>query len=132
MSATDIAKIEAYLAKRPEDQRATLEHIRALVKQVAPKAEEALVYGVPGFKLDGGLVCYAGFKAHCGFYPMSPMLIDAMKAELVGFETAKGTIRFTPDKPLPDALIAEIVRRRVEENATAAAVRKAARRAPTA
>ena len=125
-------QIDAYLAKLDPDKRAALEHIRALVKTTAPEAEEALVYGVPGFKKDGGLVCYAAFKAHCGFYPMSPILIETMKAELSGFETAKGTVRFTPDRPIPDALIVEIVKRRIEENATAVAVRRAARRAPTA
>ena len=72
-----------------------------------------MVYGVPGFKQDGGLVCYAAHKTHCGFYPMSPVVIDALKDELAGFETAKGTVRFTPDKPLPDALIVEIVTRRI-------------------
>ncbi|MBU1174751.1 MAG: DUF1801 domain-containing protein [Alphaproteobacteria bacterium] len=132
MSKADIEKINAYLEKLPDEQRTALEHVRALVKQVAPQAEEALVYGVPGFKQDGGLVCYAAFKAHCGFYPMSPIVLDAMKAELAGFETAKGTIRFTPEKPIPDALIAAIVRRRIEENATAVAVRHAARRVTTA
>ena len=126
------AQIDAYLAKLSEEQRAALEHIRALVKQVAPEAEEAMVYGVPGFRQDGPLVCYAGHKAHCGFYPMSPIVIDAMKAELAGFETAKGTVRFTPDKPIPDGTIAEIVRRRIEENGTALAVRKASARASTA
>ena len=127
-----IEQIDAYLAKLAPDQRAALEHIRALVKQAAPKAEEAMVYGVPGFKQDGPLVCYAAHKAHCGFYPMSPIVTDAMKDQLSGFETAKGTVRFTPDRPISDALIVEIVRRRIEENATAVAVRKAARRASTA
>jgi uncharacterized protein YdhG (YjbR/CyaY superfamily) len=129
---SDFKKIDAYLAKLDPDKRAALEHLRALVRQAAPEAEEAMVYGVPGFKLDGGLVCYAAHAAHCGFYPMSPVVIAAMKAELAGFETAKGTVRFTPDKPIPDSVVTEIVRRRIEENATATAVRKAARRAPTA
>lgn len=131
MSKADNAKIDAYLAKLGDEQRMVLEHIRTLVKQAAPEAEEALVYGVPGFKQGGGLVCYAAFKAHCGFYPMSPVVIEELKTELAGFETAKGTIRFTPDKPLPDALITEIVRRRIEENATAGAVQRASRRATT-
>ena len=130
--SSDVAKIDAYLAKLDADKRVALEHIRALVLETAPEAEEALVYGVPGFKLDGPLVCYAGHKAHCGFYPMSPIVIDGMKAELAGFETAKGTVRFTPDRPIPDALIIEIVKRRIEENAIALAVRKASRRATTA
>lgn len=129
---SDVAKIDAYLAKLDAEKRAALEHIRALVKQVAPEAKEAMVYGVPGFKLDGPLVCYAAHKAHCGFYPMSPIVIDAMKAELAGFETAKGTVRFAPDAPIPDDIIAEIVKRRIEENGIALAVRKASMRASTA
>ena len=131
-NSSDIAKIDAYLAKLGDEQRMALEHIRAVVKQAAPEAQEALVYGVPGFKQNGGLVCYAAFKNHCGFYPMSPIVIDALKVELAGFETAKGTVRFTPDRPIPDALIAEIVRRRIDENETAERVRRAGRRASTA
>ncbi len=127
-----IAQIDTYLAKLDPDQRAALEHIRGLIRKAAPEATEALVYGVPGFKLEGPLVCYAGHKAHCGFYPMSPVVIETMKDRLSGFETAKGTVRFTPDKPIPDALIVEIVKRRIEENTTAVAVRKAGRRASTA
>lgn len=132
MSKADIAKIDAYLEKLPDDQRAALAHIRELVKQVAPKAEEAMVYGVPGFRQDGALVCYAAFKEHCGFYPMSPLTLGAFADRLNGFKTAKGTVRFTPDNPIPDALITEIIAARIEENETALAVRKASRRATTA
>lgn len=125
---TDAGRIEAYLAGLAPDQRLALAHVRALVAAEAPEAEEALVYGVPGFRRDGALVCYAGFKNHCGFYPMSPAVIAALSAELMGFETAKGTIRFTPDHPIPNSLIVEIVRRRLDENARTAADRRAARK----
>lgn len=109
-------KIDAYLTAQDAEKRAALQHIRTLVAATAPEAEEALVYGVPGFKLRGkSLVCYAAFKAHCGFYPMSPALIDAMQEELAAFPTAKGTIRFTPDAPLPDDLIVRIVQQRCAE-----------------
>lgn len=129
---SDTETINAYLAKLDDERRLALEHIRALVMETAPQAEEAMVYGVPGFKQDGPLVCYAAHKAHCGFYPMSPTVIFAMKQDLSGFKTAKGTVRFTPDNPLPDALIVEIVKRRIAENQTAKAVQRAAFRAGTA
>ena len=127
MTQDAIAQIDAYLQKLDPEKKAALEHIRALVKKAAPEAEEALVYGVPGFKQDGGLVCYAGFKAHCGFYPTSPAVIAALSDRLAGFETAKGTVRFTPDTPLPDDLIVEIVTRRIAENAETLAARRAAK-----
>lgn len=115
---TGTAAIDAYVAKVPEPFRGALEHVRALVRSIVPDAEEALVYGVPGFRYGGQpLVCYAAFKAHCGFYPMNPALMDSLEDELAGFRTAKGTIRFTPDNPLPDALVRTIVEARAKENA---------------
>ena len=113
---TDLERIDAYLAALDPPQRTALEHLRALIAANAPDATEALVYGVPGFRLNKKpLVCYAAFKAHCGFYPMNPALLDALAGQLTDFRTAKGTIRFTPDRPLPDALVVEIVRTRVAE-----------------
>jgi len=81
-----------------------------------PDAEEAFVYGVPGFKLDGKpLVCYAGCKNHCGFYPMSPAVIRAHSSELEGYEVSEGTIRFQPEKMLSLALIRKLVEARMAE-----------------
>ena len=112
-----VAKIDTYIAARPGDQRTALEHLRAVLLAAAPDAEEAMIYGVPGLKQNGALVCYAAFKAHCGFYPMSPATLEKFAPRLTEWETAKGTVRFTPDHPLPDALISEITQARIAENA---------------
>lgn len=113
---TKLAQVEAYLAGVPEPFRAALMELRAVIRAAAPDATEALVYGVPGFRLRGPLVCYAAFKAHCGFYPMNPALIERFAAELAGFATAKGTIQFTPDRPIPGDLVRRIVTARCEED----------------
>ncbi len=74
------------------------------------------MYGVPGFRLDGkSLACYACFKHHCGFYPMSPDVIAAHASELEGYEISKGTIRFQAEKPLPAALVKTLVKARAAE-----------------
>ncbi len=110
------ASVEAYLAGVPEPQRAALERLRATIREAAPQAEEAMAYGVPAFVAHGKpLVCYAAFRAHCGFYPLDPALIAAHEAALAPFTTSKGTIQFTPEKPLPAALVKEIVRARLAE-----------------
>ena len=118
-AAADLAAVEAYLERVPAPFRQALEDLRAIVRSAAPDAREALVYGVPGFRQKGSLVCYAAFKAHCGFYPMNPALIERFATELVGFTTAKGTIQFTPDKPLPADLIRRIVAARLEQDQAA-------------
>jgi uncharacterized protein YdhG (YjbR/CyaY superfamily) len=71
---------------------------------------------MPAFKLHGSLVGFAAFKDHCSFFPMSSTLIEAHKNELSGYRTSKGTIQFTADKPLPAALVRQLVKQRIEEN----------------
>ncbi|MCC7032282.1 MAG: DUF1801 domain-containing protein [Acidobacteria bacterium] len=108
--------VDAYLSAMPDRCRVALEAIRKTVQATVPEAEEALVYGVPGFTLGGkALVCYAGFREHCGFYPLSPAVIRAHAAELMKYDTAKGTIRFSPAEPLPAALVRKLVRARRAE-----------------
>jgi len=112
-----LAAVEAYLARVPEPARTTLETVRKAIRAAAPaEATEALGYGVPTFRYKGALVAYAAFKAHCSFFPMQASLIDAMKDELKGYRTSKGTLQFPLDKPLPGALVRKMVKARVAEN----------------
>ena len=117
------ASIDDYLAKLPPDQRAALETLRGQIRALAPEAEEAISYGLPTFKLKGNLVHFGAAAKHCAFYPGA--LISRFAERLEGFETAKGTIRFQPDAPLPPDLIADIVQHRIAENLEIAAERAA-------
>jgi len=112
----DRSDIDAYLASVPAEARVALQNLRAAIHAAAPGAEEGFSYGVPGFRIDGRpLVCFAAFKNHCGFYPMSPAVLRAHAAELAKYETSAGTIRFAPDTPLPAALVKKIVKARMAE-----------------
>lgn len=110
------ARIDAILASLPADQRAALHQLREAIAAAAPEAVEAISYGAPAFRYRGRpLVSYAAARSHCSFFPMSPEVLDQFRAELTGFDTAKGTIRFTPDRPLPSDIVERIVRARVAE-----------------
>lgn len=99
-----------YLAAVSPDKRAALEKLRKNIKAAAPKAEECISYCVPAFRLEGKfLVAYAAAKNHCAFYPGA--VIGQLK-ELKNYDTSKGTIRFSPDKPLPSALVRKLVKLR--------------------
>jgi len=104
--------IDAYIAGFPEDIQQKLEKMRAAIKKAAPKAGEAIKYAIPTFTLEGNLVHFAAFKNHIGFYPGAAG-IEAFKKELAAYETSKGAIRFPLDKPLPLALVSQIVKYRV-------------------
>jgi uncharacterized protein YdhG (YjbR/CyaY superfamily) len=70
-------------------------------------------------------VSFAAFKNHCSLFGMSATLFDALGDELAGYRTSKGTIRFTPEKPLPEALVRRIVEARLAENVRLDAAKQA-------
>ena len=107
--------VDAYLAALPDDQRAALETLRAQLLAAAPGADEVIAYAIPGLRLGGRyLLGYGAATNHVSFYPgRAP--IEAHREELAGFDTAKGTIRFTPDRPIPADVVASLVRFRVAE-----------------
>ena len=107
--------IDEYIAGFPREVQEILEKIRTTIREAAPDAEEAIKYQIPTFTLQGDLVHFAAFQKHIGFYP-TPTGIDKFKNELSVYEGAKGSVRFPLDKPIPFALISEIVQFRVKEN----------------
>jgi uncharacterized protein YdhG (YjbR/CyaY superfamily) len=103
--------VQAYLAALPTDQRALLEHVRGVIARETPDAEEAISYGMPAFKRGGRFfLSYAGWKRHCSIYPLTDEFLAEHPAELEGFGRTKGSVHFTPERPLPDALIRDLVR----------------------
>lgn len=109
--------IDEYLASVPEPVCDTLSKIRATIRSVAPpETTEAISYGMPAFRYKGALVCFGAFSDHCSFFPMSAALIEQFKDDLKNYETAKGTIRFPLDKPLPAALLKKFVKARIAQN----------------
>lgn len=107
--------IDAYIAGFPQDIQERLQNIRKAIHEAAPEAEEAIKYGMPTFTLQGNLVHFAAFKKHIGFYP-APSGIDAFKAELSVYASAKGSVQFPLDQPIPYNLIRKIVQFRVTQN----------------
>ena len=110
--------VDDYLSALPEAPRAALEKLRKQIKAAAPEATETISYQMPTFKLDGRfLVSYAAFKNHCSLFPASERMLAEYGDELEPYFSGKGTIRFTPDEPLPSALVKKIMKTRIEENA---------------
>lgn len=104
-----------YLHRFPKEVQLCLQKMRSTVKKAAPQAREKISYGIPSFTLNGMLVWFAAFKSHIGFYPRTSATA-AFKKELSAYQSAKGSVRFPFDKPLPLALISRMVKFRVKEN----------------
>lgn len=106
--------IDEYIAAFPKDVQDILQKIRGIIKKAAPDAEEAIKYQIPTFVLNGNLVHFAAFQNHIGFYP-TPSGIEEFKDELSVFKSAKGSVQFPLDSPVPFSLIKKIVNFRVKE-----------------
>lgn len=112
------ASVAEYLAAAPKDKRAALMKVRRAIKAAAPKANEALSYGIVGYKHAGKPLIFFGYtKGHCAIYGSTGTFVKAHAAELEKYEVSlsKGTIRFAADHPLPDRLVAKMVKARIAE-----------------
>ena len=108
--------VDDYLASVPQPQRAELERIRQFVRRTVPEAEEGKSYGLPAFKYrDRPLLGFRASKTHLSVFPFSPEAVDAARDALEGFDLAKGTIRFTPDNPIPDGALEQLIEARLRE-----------------
>jgi uncharacterized protein YdhG (YjbR/CyaY superfamily) len=112
--------VDAYLAALPDKPRAALEKLRKTIRAAAPQATEGISYQMPAFYDQGRfLVSYAAFKDHCSLFPASYAVMEELGKELEPYFSGKGTLRFSPNKPIPAALVRKIVKARLEENAAA-------------
>ena len=67
--------IDEYVASFPKNVQIALDQIRQVVKEATPKAEEAISYNMPAFKLKGNLVWFGAFhRITLVSIPVSPQL----------------------------------------------------------
>lgn len=109
------ATIDEYIDQFPNEVQIALRAIRETIRLAAPEAEERISYQMPAFTWHGNLVYFAAFKHHIGFYPI-PSGIRAFQKELSAYKTAKGSVQFPLDQPMPLELVTRIVKFRMGEN----------------
>jgi uncharacterized protein YdhG (YjbR/CyaY superfamily) len=112
-----------YTRRFPKGVQRLLRTMRLTVRKAAPVATEAISYRIPAFKLDGMLVWFGAHANHIGFYPGASG-IAAFKKELSKYKSAKGSVQFPLDEPLPLTLVTKIVKFRVKERLAKAEKKK--------
>lgn len=104
------------LAQYPAVDRAALARVVEVARGVVPDAQEGTSYGLPALRVSGKpLLGIARTARHLAVYPFSPAAIDAVRDALAGFDVAKGVIRFTAERPLPDDVVERLVAARLAE-----------------
>ncbi len=106
--------MDEYIVAFPPSVQESLQKMRAIVRQAAPDAEEAMKYRMPTFVWQENLVHFAAFDKHIGFYP-TPSAIAAFSTDLKDYAHAKGSVQFPLNRPVPFALVERMVQFRVKE-----------------
>jgi uncharacterized protein YdhG (YjbR/CyaY superfamily) len=105
-----------YMADLPRDRRAAMEDLRRAITHAAPEASETIAYNMPALRLDGKfLVSYQAFKNHYSLFPWSDHMAAQLGDVLRPYMHGKGTLRFPVDQPIPEDLVRQIVRIRIDE-----------------
>ena len=111
------AAVDAYIAALLPDQRAALHDLRKVIAARLPDHIECMSYAMPGFRQPGPkgrmVAGYAAFKRHCGLYPHSGNTIPQIDCR--PFKTSKSGVLFTPESPLPAALVHQIISLRLSQ-----------------
>ena len=115
MKVTGRQAVERIIAEAPPRARTILRRIRALVRKVAPEAEEVISYGMPSFRGRRIILHYAAFSEHIGIFP--PLRDEpALQKALAPYAGPKGNLRFPLDEPMPWPLIERLVKARVKQD----------------
>jgi uncharacterized protein YdhG (YjbR/CyaY superfamily) len=125
--AERITTVEQFLDAQTPDRRRALEQLRAIIREEAPEAVEKVSYQQPTYMLHGWFISLGAAKNHLSFYPMNNTTVARHAEALKGFKTLPGTIQFTPEHPIPEALVRKIVRERLAENLARKAEKDAAK-----
>ena len=105
--------VDSYLEKIDPPHKMGLVRIRSLIKKLVPDATEVITYGMPGFQYKKKyLIAYAPFKDHMSIFPGAGA-VEAFKYELRAYETSKGTVQFTLERPLSNEIIVSLVQHRL-------------------
>ena len=107
--------IEEYIEAEPKELQTRLKQLHACILKAAPGAQEGLKWSMPSYSHERILVTWSAFQHHTGFYP-TPSAVEAFAKDLLKYKTAKGSIQFPHDKPMPFPLITKLVKFRVKES----------------
>ena len=109
-------EVDSYLAEVDEPKRRTLQQLRADILRLVPDAEQVISYGMPAFRVPGGVVAgFAAFKNHLSYLPFSGSVLPGLESELAGYAHTKGSLHFPVDQPLPKPLVKNLVELRLQQ-----------------
>jgi uncharacterized protein YdhG (YjbR/CyaY superfamily) len=108
--------IDAYLAAVSRDRRQALLGLRRAIRRALPAAEECISYGMPAFRVPGGIVAgFAATKEGYSYYPFSGQTLSDLAGALDGRKRTKSALHFSAEELVPTALLRKLLEARLAE-----------------
>ena len=108
-------RVDAYIAESADFAKPILAHVRSLVHEACPDAQETIKWSVPHFEHEGILCGIAAFKQHCNVILWKAALIPGGKGrDEKGQITKVRTLSDLPDDNTMKDLIREGARLNAE------------------
>ncbi|MEO7916451.1 MAG: DUF1801 domain-containing protein [Dokdonella sp.] len=99
--------VDAYIKAAPSEAQPHLRKVHAILKSVAPDAQEVIKWGNPFFVEPRFLFAYSAHKNHMSFAPSAEAL-EAFRDELKAYQTTKHFLKIPYKDVVPEALIRKI------------------------
>lgn len=109
--------IDEYLSGFTGQSRDLLKQLRAIARNAAPGAAEAIKWGYPAWIHETGTILFmvSGHAKHADI-TFTPSTLVAFEAALAGFDTGKGTVKLPYGEPVPRDLLRKMIAFRVREH----------------
>ena len=113
-------KVDEYIAKSADFAIPILEHIRQIIHETCPEAEEKMKWSMPFFDYKGEMLCHiAAFKQHCvmGFWKAALMKDTSLMAAAQREQSMGHLGKITSLNDLPnDSKLASYIKEAMELN----------------
>ncbi len=105
--------IAEYIRAAPREGQPHLLRLYAILKSVAPEAEETIKWGTPFFVEPRFLFAFSAHKAHLSFTPTAAGL-DPFRKEMRKHKATKNLLQIPYNEPLPEDLLRKIAEHRLQ------------------
>lgn len=108
------AEVQSYLDAVPEERRALVDGLHALILRLYPRARVDMQYRMPTYRVDDGWVAIANQKRYVSLYTCGYHHIERFKQRCPAIRTGKGCINLKANDDIPWPELEFVVRHAIE------------------
>jgi len=98
------------------DRKQAMAEVCRIALDHIPNPTDGVSYNLPAyFYRNKPVIGFANNKNFMSVYPFSGKVVEKMREDLTNFEHTPGSIHFTSDKPLTEAVINKLIELRLHE-----------------